>query len=415
APRLRIQLTDVEKTDSEMQFQRTLAELRHLAETHEPHHCLLILDNVDQLTLLEPAQLQRLPHADWLHILVTTRLGPEEFFGIHNDRAFIGVDELSANHAVELIESYQPGGRFSDQLQRAAAEEIVRYLNGFTLAVETVALFLGQFAYDVSCADFLARLKTSGLHAFEGAASETSEGVRHGEKLLSLTLRPTLERLSKAEKLALTCAALLPSDQIALPWIRALVGQEYPELISDSQPGRPDPWRAVQRRLFSLRLWQMTELKDANGEPLVVRMHQWLEINPKLADSFAARLGVPLMVLGNYGESERLQRRCLEKMDPEDPNYTTRLGNLASLLYKMRRFTEAESLLREALTIDERRLGSTDPKVATGLNNLAAVLMDTYRLAEAEVLMRKALSIDELLLGPDHLDVARDLNNLAAL
>src|SRR6185312_9630301 len=91
APRLRIQLTDVEKTDSEMQFQRTLAELRHLAETHEPHHCLLILDNVDQRTLLEPAQLQRLPHADWLHILVTTRLGPEELFGIHNDRAFIGV------------------------------------------------------------------------------------------------------------------------------------------------------------------------------------------------------------------------------------------------------------------------------------------------------------------------------------
>jgi hypothetical protein len=71
-------------------------------------------------------------------------------------------------------------------------------------------VFLGQFADDVSCVAFRDRLKKEGLIGLEHAAAETSEGVRHGEKRLTATLRPTLERLGEAEKLALSFAALLP-------------------------------------------------------------------------------------------------------------------------------------------------------------------------------------------------------------
>ena len=158
-----------------------------------------------------------------------------------------------------------------------AAVEIVRLLGGFTLAVEAAAVYLGQFADDVTCAGFLARLKKEGLEGLEGAARETTEGVLHDEKSLTATLEPTLERLQGPEKVALTFAALLPADQIALPWIRAVVAQEFPEIGRDAEPSYPDPWQNVLRRLVGLRLWQPTSVKNADEDLLVVRMHRLLQ------------------------------------------------------------------------------------------------------------------------------------------
>jgi hypothetical protein len=97
-----------------------------------------------------------------------------------------------------------------------------------------------------------------GLTGLEEAAVETSECVRHGEKRLIATLRPTLERLGEAQKLVLTFAALLPADHVALPWVRVLAAEKFPELAEDAAPGYPDPWQNVVRRLCGLRLLQAT-------------------------------------------------------------------------------------------------------------------------------------------------------------
>jgi hypothetical protein len=51
-------------------------------------------------------------------------------------------------------------------------------LGGFTLAVEAVAAFLGQFAEDVSCAAYHDRLKGEGLTDVEDDAGEPSEHAR---------------------------------------------------------------------------------------------------------------------------------------------------------------------------------------------------------------------------------------------
>jgi hypothetical protein len=83
----------------------------------------------------------------------------------------------------------------------------VKLLGCFTLAVESAAVYLGQFANDVTCAGFLARLKKEGLEGLEEASAQSAEAVLHGEKRLSATLAPTLERLAPAEKLALEFAA----------------------------------------------------------------------------------------------------------------------------------------------------------------------------------------------------------------
>ena len=44
----------------------------------------------------------------------------------------------------------------------------------------------------------------------------------------------------------------------------------------DAEPGYPDPWKNVLRRLFSLRLIQATVEMDADGQPRVVRVHRLL-------------------------------------------------------------------------------------------------------------------------------------------
>lgn len=72
----------------------------------------------------------------------------------------------------------------------------------------------------------------------EGAGStgrrpqQTDEGVRHGEKRVGATLAPTLDRLAEAKRPAVHCAAMLPADHIALPWVRALVTERFPEIGS---------------------------------------------------------------------------------------------------------------------------------------------------------------------------------------
>jgi hypothetical protein len=54
----------------------------------------------------------------------------------------------------------------------------------------------------------------------------------------------------------------------------------------------------------------------------------------------------------------------------------------------------AEALVRRALAIDERNLGTQHPSVAADLKPLGMLLQGTNRLAEAEPLLRRALAID---------------------
>jgi TIR domain/NB-ARC domain len=255
APSLGVELSADERHDLDRRFDRVIRALREYADARPPRRCLLILDNVDQPALLEPAQTERLAAAEWLHVIVTTRLGEADLSGGRQDRAFLPVDELPDADALALLESFQPNGRFRDGGERDAASEIVRLLDGFTLAVESAAVFLGQFA-DVTCADFLARLKREGLEAVDAAALESSAGVRHGEKRLLATLQPTWERLGEPEKLTLSYAALLPPDHLVLPWIRPLVAQTFSKIGKDAEPGYPDAWTNLIQRLFGLRLLQ---------------------------------------------------------------------------------------------------------------------------------------------------------------
>ena len=473
------EFTDDEKKNSDLQFERTRRELKQLADARAPHHCLLILDNVERTDmskpgLLDPAMITKLDCGDWLHVLATTRLGENELHGAHRDRSFLAIDELPPDDALALIESYQPDGHFRSEAERGAAREIVRLLGNFTLAVESAAVYLGQFANDVTCAAFLARLKKEGLEGLDTAASQSSEGVLHGEKRLGATLQRTLERLSVAERLALDFAAFLPSDQVPLPWLRALVSRTFPEVERDAEPGYPDPWKHILRRLFSLRLIGATDALDADGQPHVVRVHRllqqlllnirseeerialqavvndvvqfrltalqevtewtdsqweldpiaalaemWADQNHPFAGTLINVIGQLLSELAEWAKAEPLLRRGLviveQRYGKEHSTVAGCLNDLAILLRATNRLSEAEPLARRALAIFERMnsRGSTD--IASALNNLGLILHTMNRSVEAERLFRRALEMKERISGPDSPEVATTLNNLGNL
>jgi hypothetical protein len=88
------EFTEEEKRRLDLCSERVLSELKQRANSTQPGRVLLLLDDVDQPELLEHEQVQRLPRAEWLHIIATTRLDEYQLLGRQRDCAFLTLNEL---------------------------------------------------------------------------------------------------------------------------------------------------------------------------------------------------------------------------------------------------------------------------------------------------------------------------------
>ncbi len=459
---MHFEFTEDEKKDLAMQFERVLREIQRR------ERCLLILDNVSDPRLLEPEYLDRLPRDGHVDLIATTRLAPASIPGSPQDLTFIAVDELPEEDALALMRSHQPEGRFASQDEENEARLIVRLLRGFTLAVETAAIYLGRHPAPDACRSFRERLSPDLLRESEQAATDPAVAVRHRVRSLDETLAFTLATLTPEAMHLLTFAALLPADQVAVPWLRVLGAERYPAF----QNSEGNTFRQPLELLLGLRLFQPGEAVDADGRLLIVRVHRlvqdlmrqktgaeelasrqqavdalvkerdaalkettdwvkarwelepltalaglWDETNHPQAAWLMNQAGLHWYALAEWGQAEPLMGRALviaeRSYGPDHPKVATDLNNLAQLLQATNRLAEAEPLMRRVISIFEKSLGENHPNVASALNNLAALLQATNRLAEAEPLMRRALEIDERSYGQDHPVVATDLINHA--
>jgi len=461
---MHFEFTEDEKKSLALQFERVLREIQRR------ERCLLILDNVSDPQLLEPEYLDRLPRDGHVDLMATTRLAPAAIPGGAQEMTFIAVDELPEEDALALMRSHQPQGRFEGEDEESEARQIVRLLRGFTLAVETAAIYLGRHPGADVCRQFRERLSPDLLRESEQAATDPAVAVRHRVRSLEKTLDFTLATLTPEALHLLTFAALLPADQVAVPWLRALGAARYPEFQTDGGSAFSQPLEL----LLGLRLFLPGEAVDAAGHRLIARMHRlvqdlmrqkanaeelaemqqtvkglisernaalekttewaparwelepltslaglWDETSHPQAAWLMNEVALHWQTLAEWGQAEPLFRRELEIDEriygPDHPKVAISLNNLAELLRATDRLAEAEPLYRRSLEIDERSYGPDHPNVAIRLNNFAQVLEGTNRLVEAEPLMRRALAIDEKSCGADHPDVARDLSNLALL
>jgi tetratricopeptide (TPR) repeat protein len=461
---MHFEFTEEEKKDLSLQFERVLYEIQRR------ERCLLILDNVSDPHLLEPIYLDRLPRDGHVDLIATTRLAPASIPGSPHGLTFIAVDELPEEDALALIRSHQPEERFASQEEDDEARRIVQLLRGFTLAVETAAIYLGRHPAPDACRTFRERLSPDLLRESERAATDPAVAVRHRIRSLDETLAFTLSTLTPEAMHLLTFAALLPADQVAVPWLRILGAERYPAF----QDGESNAFDQPLELLLGLRLFQTGNAVDEDGHLLIVRAHRLVQdlIRQKTAaDDMTAMLqavdgliqerddalnstiqrakaswelepftalatlwdktnhpGASWLLdvtgrhwrnLAEWGRCEPLIRRALEIAElengPDHPAVALVLNNLANLLQDTNRPAEAEALFRRAWKIAERSFGPDHPNVATCINDLAQLLREMNRIVEAESLMRRALEIDEQSFGPEGLRVARDLGNLAVL
>lgn len=121
---------------------------------------------------------------------------------------------------------------------------------------------------------------------------------------------------------------------------------------------------------------------------------------------------------GNPVEAETLLRQTLaahEQLSMDSPGYPVVLHELGRVLTQQGLLTEAEAILRRALTVKEERLGVDHPSYGSSLLALAAVLRRRGRLQDAEALLRQCLAIEESALGPEHPGLYPALNNLGSI
>ena len=172
------------------------------------------------------------------------------------------------------------------------------------------------------------------------------------------------------------------------------------------------------------RYWMHLGEERSMGELYLASFERWSQLADGERDgnrtSYAANeLALFLMHSGLYDEAEPLLRTAIDidtkSLGSNHPFLTIRLINLANLLQRVNRLDEVEGLYRRALSISEQSFGPEHPRVAKCLSNLAEFLLGTNRLDEAERLVRRALAVDENCLGRDHLDVTLHLNLLARI
>jgi tetratricopeptide (TPR) repeat protein len=130
-------------------------------------------------------------------------------------------------------------------------------------------------------------------------------------------------------------------------------------------------------------------------------------------------LGLLLMNIGRYTEAEPIVREALTTaervLESDHPDTLAFLNNLATLYTDQGRYPEAEPLYRRALDVTERVFGKENPGALVLVNNLANLYEHQGRYAEAEPLCRRALETSERVLGSEHPDTLDMIQNLAAL
>jgi len=230
-------ISDEQRKDSDEYYAAIKRQLGRRLE--DLGHVLLLLDNVTDSFILSPSQTDMLTSSlgPNLHLLATTRLIPSG-----DSDNWIQLDRLPKEDALELLGKHRSFE--GNEEERTAAETIVEQLGGFTLALELVAAWLAANKESTKYTRVAKNLDLLKLH--EMADEGGYELRRHNdERRLSAVLMPVIESLNPAERRALDYASMLPPDHVPLPWLQALVTEDFPELADTDRLKDPPCVRIV--------------------------------------------------------------------------------------------------------------------------------------------------------------------------
>ncbi|MBS1788698.1 MAG: tetratricopeptide repeat protein [Acidobacteria bacterium] len=422
---------------------------------------LLILDNADDLEMAR----EFIPANQNGRVLLTTRAQNVGDLAARNavkkmapaEGAIFLLRKTSKLTKEKLLES-------APSELRRQAETLSKELDGLPLALDQAAAFMVEMPSSLEQYLSLYATERAELLAHRGELTQDHPSVT---VTFSLAFKQVEQASAAAADLLRVCA-FLESDAIPLE-VFSDGGKELGESLSaiaesplklsktiaaahkfslleaDAETNTVSLHRLVQEVLITeleeptRKLWQERAVRAVNAAfPSDVEFSNWetcnrltphaqkLEITiEKEGFGFeqASRLlnqtASYLYQRARYKEAELLVRRALaideRRLGSGHPEVGIRLNNLAQLLKATNQLVEAEPLMQRVVTIVEENYEGNHPRVAAALSNLAALLAETNRLVEAEPLMRRALAIDEMSFGLNHPNVGRNLNNLAVL
>ena len=294
--------------DPRQRGREVLAELLRRGAAAEAK-TLLILDNVSDPDLLAEPQVAQLPTSPDLVMIASTRLGESDFPSSRGTLGFLELGELSNDAALTLIRDHQPPRAdgmpgFDSDAEEQAAQEIVRALGGYTMAVEQSAIYLGRRP-EVTPSDFLRVLETRGLNASDTLVSldrGVGPSMRHPGKTLEAVLETTLGDLDEVSGTVLRLASLLPPDSVPWPWLQALIANQLEVAQDDPFTTPVSRWDSVRRTLASRRLLTATAHPDVARIHRLVGAHLASSARPRDHDSIEQFLVRRAEVINSGGD-----------------------------------------------------------------------------------------------------------------
>jgi hypothetical protein len=413
-----------------------LAKVNAAFEAGQP--ALIVIDNVDSPALLTPQARERaLPKGDHIHVLVTTRISPDDLPRIR----CLPLDALSPDDAIALLHGFRPIADSPEDDEWKAALEVANRLGCHALAVEVVAVFLRENP-GVSYREFAGSLERDGFTLLEDQASPAARGRLewHEESGIARLLEPNLAALGPAELRAVEYAAFLPPDNVPFPWLRDLLLADFPDL---APTGLVSPLTAVWKRLERLRLVvPQVQQRGAtgtsgtrSGDERLARVHRLVQdvVRARLGpDQFISRSKVvhehaderARWVQTNWGqpglawELPCLRDIALKRIEKGDRGGCLLADKISKPLLHAGRMLDARELWRRSAA-EFQRLSAASPENADHARGLSVSyerLGDLARSAGDPVSARRyhqdGLEIRERLSGaaPENADYARDLS-----
>lgn len=442
---------------SEQNQARVLKAVKQWLSTH--HHWLLILDNVEEVSLVD----EMLPTECPGHILLTTREQATGAFAQRVDLEQMTPEEgaLFLLHRIQLL---GPDAPLQASSHADAAMQMVQLLGGLPLALDQAGAYIEETACSLS--DYVERYQ----HQRVSLLSRRGRSGTGHDASVSTTFSLLAERLEQRNPAAIEllrlCAFLAPDaipEELIVegasdlgPVLGPLVSESIAldSIIADVRRSSLLRRNPDEKTLTIHRLVQAV-IKDTMDEQL---QRQWIERSVKLVSrafpegtfavwprgryvvpqaqvcaeligqynlllSEAARLlnntGWYLLERALYTQSEPLLQQALTLKEqiygPMHPDTATTFNNLAVLSFYQGHYEQAELFYQRALTIREQVLGPEHPETANTFDSLGVLYTNQGRYPQAEILLQKALAIEEKVLGPEHPDTTATLNNLALL
>jgi non-specific serine/threonine protein kinase/serine/threonine-protein kinase len=157
------------------------------------------------------------------------------------------------------------------------------------------------------------------------------------------------------------------------------------------------------------------DVLDRSAEELAARF----VTQPLVAASLNTVIGETYYALGQFELARAHAQAALDlrraEQGADHPETLTAQKNLSGMLRALKRYHDAEPLLRDALARQRRLLGPDDQQTVLTEEILALVLRDTDRAAEAEPLLRHALEAKRRRFGPDDPHTLVSVNNMGGV